>query len=77
MALLKVKKNATLSPSEYFKLHPVSTPGTESALSAQFRTHGSDPAHCGCLWSPDQVSKKKGQQSSDLLKIVKNNSGHD
>lgn len=71
------KETLTLSPSEYFKLHPVSTPGTESALSAQFRAHGSDPTHCGCLWSPDQVSKKTGQESGDLLKIVGYNSGRD
>lgn len=71
------KENSTLSPAEYFKLHPVSTPGTESALSTQFRAYGSDPTHCGSLWPSDQVSKKKGQQSGDLLKIVENSSSHD
>lgn len=71
------KGTPTLSPSEYFKLHPVSAPGTDSALSARVRAHGSDPTHCGCLWSPDQVSKEKGQKSRDLLKIVENSSGHD
>lgn len=39
--------------------------------------NGSDPIHCGCLRSPDQVSKKKGQKSGDLLKIVENNSSHE
>jgi hypothetical protein len=29
------------------------------------------------LWTLDHVSKKKGQQSGDLLKTVENNSSHD
>lgn len=71
------KECPALSPSEYFELHPVSAPGTDSASSAQFRARGRDPTHCGCLQSPDQVSKMQGQKSGDLLKIIENSSGHD
>lgn len=58
------KEGPAPSPAKYFKLHPVSSPGTKSTYLAQFRACGSDPTHCGCLWTPDHVSKRRGR---DLL----------
>lgn len=58
------KKAHPPSPAKYFKLHPVSSPGAKSTSLAQFRARGSDPTHCGCLWTPDHVSKRRGR---DLL----------
>lgn len=58
------KEGPTPSPAKYFKLHPVSSPGTKSTSLAQFRARGSGPTHCDCLWTPDHVSKRRGR---DLL----------
>lgn len=58
------KEAPTPSPVEYFKLHPVSSLGMKSTSLARFRAHGSDPIHCGCLWTPDHISERKG---GDLL----------
>lgn len=72
IAFLKMKKNPTHFPSEYFKAYSACASWHWVSLSARFRTRGSDPTHCGCLWSPDQVSQKKGSNPV-TFKIVRNN----